>query len=1394
MTDEFRRWIVLIGHSEYPHLAPTEQLPAVTHELVTMDETLTTHFGFAAILPDLRLNATVDNIRRELGGWLADAARDASDVLLLYFSGHGQIGPDGGHYLLTSASDPNNLVGTALPTDTLAALLSQSPIQHCLLIIDTCYAEEGALNIGALMARMPWTRHATSAEGSGFYSIAAARPYEQAQVNVFAEVFTTQLMSESMGGSNQEYLEVSALISAVNIGLEQKGQSARYSVTAGSGISPVLLNPRFKPHLPTDLDIATQRRLVNAGDLEQYWSPRARGVSVAAETGNYFVGRATLLAELAAWLAPTGPRAPGIVVTGNPGSGKSAVLARIFLLSDRDLRAKHLPDEAVHSVVPEGVIAAAVYCRRKSLAQVVEEVSSALGHEPLDLNELLDLLSSQRHDTAVIVLDGVDEAEDAHRLIQELILPIARAPRGVRFLLGARRYLTPALRSEFKIVDVDAADYADIGDIESYVSRMLLLPNDEDQPSRLTGEDIITVERFSREIAAHAYPSFLIARLAARAVAAASEGDSMDTGEWKFPETVDAAMRTDLERYGPERKRVVDLLRPLAFARGGGLPWTSVWAETASALSVQKTYADNDIAWLMDHAGGYVVQAMEGGRSVYRLYHQALTDYLRAQGDGDRDLRALATGLESTVPRGLNEEPLWWSAPAYVIDHLAVHAAEAGVFEHLLRNDLFLVHASPVHLLRAISMWKQLAEDRDPLDLTRAECYEQAFHVLEDATPAERGSYLALAALRGGSGEFQTCAADLNVASGWIPRVAKPRGDRLRSVAEAGTGPLGLCIVDLGGIPGVVLSRSDGYLACHSMGAFALRWTAKPWSDRNVLSMSASVDGQHLVCANSRGEIAVLDAETGMILEITPPLGAAIDALRIARWSEHGLRLWIAERNGRAERFERDHFGSRRTTKRPPDGFWINDLLNIPTGSEDLLAVVGGNQHLDLLGADTQHSIELDGVGTILAATADGSYLAAGDDRGQVVLVNIGDNTYVRLNGGSSRIVSLGFMRWSASGEALVAVDEAARVIAWSMPPSEGRFRILSEGNLDWGYASYVQHAALVDWGGGTWAVVVGRDGTVYEVPLRNPWDGDTERGTGSGSLPVFSGAHRSEGRDPRIVVQDVAGALELIDATTGDTQWTGGESDNGASPIIVVADRSIDYAITLGDGLDRPLLFDLEARQIVDQAWLFEPAELVAGLMLDGDVYLLATNQRNLHAVDFRSQGEIEGDIVATLSHEVKDMAVARSRRPTVYLIANQGLYRARIPVKRKRLKRVKWAKNLEVARVAVHDSPSLIFLMTSAGHGRVYSTKGQAVTPLWTFRHPDIAFARFIEASGDVFVALVDQATRVLTIRHLWGGLAYRFDFGSDICDLFVDQSDRLVVATVGGLVALELKNAPS
>ena len=79
---------------------------------------------------------------------------------------------------------------------------------------------------------------------------------------------------------------------------------------------------------------------VAAVQLRDHFGPRGRGILPSSvRSGSYFTGRVRVLTELAGWLGGTGDAdARARVVTGGPGSGKSAVLGRLVWLADPERR------------------------------------------------------------------------------------------------------------------------------------------------------------------------------------------------------------------------------------------------------------------------------------------------------------------------------------------------------------------------------------------------------------------------------------------------------------------------------------------------------------------------------------------------------------------------------------------------------------------------------------------------------------------------------------------------------------------------------------------------------------------------------------------------------------------------------------------------------------------------------------------------------------------------------------------------------------------------------------------------------------------------------------------------------------------------------------------------
>ena len=66
-------------------------------------------------------------------------------------------------------------------------------------------------------------------------------------------------------------------------------------------------------------------------------------------------------------------------------------------------------------------------------------------------------------------------------------------------------------------------------------------------------------------------------------------------------------------------------------AEGKGLT-RRVWPQIATALSNEgKTYSDDDISWVLGHAGWHIIETGEDGQAVYRLAHQAFSDHYRSR-------------------------------------------------------------------------------------------------------------------------------------------------------------------------------------------------------------------------------------------------------------------------------------------------------------------------------------------------------------------------------------------------------------------------------------------------------------------------------------------------------------------------------------------------------------------------------------------------------------------------------------------------------------------------------------------------------------------------------------------------------------------------------------------
>ena len=357
-----------------------------------------------------------------------------------------------------------------------------------------------------------------SGDDEGVWIVAAAGPKQEAQEGLFTDAFleaAEQLQQAT--GTLQPYLDLGPLIAQTNVILKRHGKqrASWMPATLARGLAPFIPNLRYQPDAPTNVDLETRDWLSrrHATELVEYWSPKARGVEVAAQAGWYFTGRQAALAELAGWLADPAADTQMRVVTGDPGSGKSAVLGRLVTLADAGTAPKPsgLPINP-STVPPAGSITVALLARGKTADELRTELATGLGVAPG--RELMDALASRPVFT--VVIDALDEATDPLAVIEKVISPLhgAASPcRGPRLLVAARRYrhLIGSLPATRIMVDLDEATYHKDTDTADYVTKVLLAVDDLESPTPYRDRPDLATS-VAMQVAAIAGNSFLIAQ------------------------------------------------------------------------------------------------------------------------------------------------------------------------------------------------------------------------------------------------------------------------------------------------------------------------------------------------------------------------------------------------------------------------------------------------------------------------------------------------------------------------------------------------------------------------------------------------------------------------------------------------------------------------------------------------------------------------------------------------------------------------------------------------------------------------------------------------------------------------------------------------------------------
>ncbi|CCK31233.1 hypothetical protein BN159_6854 [Streptomyces davaonensis JCM 4913] len=678
---------------------PEAERPELVDDVRRMEELFLGELGYARAAK-VGLNPTREQLTDALRDLAKAPDRRPDDHVVLYLATHGVTAEHSGrHYLLLHDSDARDLRGTALPTEDLVAhLWEDTEIERLLVLIDACYAEEGADSalrtaLEARRFREPVTEHGST----GLVLISSSRRKEESFTGALSAAFDRAVRRQATAGHAPAHISLEHVMAAIRADPEvPRAQRPVWSLTHATGDIPAFLpNPRHIPdadglrleEIDRIVALGARERGARDQDMRAFFLPRARGTDVPTEDVWNFTGRHVAIADVTRWLAPGRAEERLCVVTGDPGSGKSSLLGLVAVLTD-PARTASVPRAGLPTELPApGTVDERINASHLSTRQLLDALSAAAGCAAESLGALTAHLQT-RSTPLVVLIDSLDEALAPHEVVDELLTPLTDPERRLplRLLVGARPHVARRLPTTAPRIDLDSERYGDPDAVRAY-ARKLLCPPD----SALSGTDPTLLDAIAEAVAEAAGRSFLVARITARTIAREPSPPDPSDRQWRdeLPRLPGEAMERDLaQRLGPEAARARDLLLPLAYAQGAGLPWAGIWPRLAAAITGHP-YSDDDIVWLREAAGSYVVESVEDGGSVYRVYHRALIEYLREGRDAELVQRRVTGSLREV------EHPYVWR-------YLALHAGEGGVLDPLVQEAWFVLGSEPGQLLAAL--------------------------------------------------------------------------------------------------------------------------------------------------------------------------------------------------------------------------------------------------------------------------------------------------------------------------------------------------------------------------------------------------------------------------------------------------------------------------------------------------------------------------------------------------------------------------------------------------------------------------------------------------------------------------------------------------------------------
>ncbi|MEU3008310.1 NACHT and WD repeat domain-containing protein [Streptomyces sp. NPDC007020] len=945
---------------------------------------------------------------------LIGAADD--EALVIYLTGHGLAPAGPQHFLRLPDTHTDRPLATAFPTAELIAAALDSPAEHVLVMVDSCFSGRLAEELDRTLKALHPDRHALSS----LVVLAAGNEDSTPRLRAFASALAAvhAHCADEANGYARSHLSWEDFHTILDTVWDPAQMADIHVLWPPRSVSRRLAARELSPCLPnpghtntTLLEDARSQLGWTRPDVDDYWITRASG-QMSGDAGWYFTGRTALVTRMNAFLAGSDST---LIVTGQAGSGKSALLARLVTLSDprfcdNPVYRPYLEAIPEELRVPIGAIDAAVLARNTDPQELSAALYRALTGEPVSAGtDASELLRGHARTTLArtgrpltVVVDGIDEAKTPRRIITDVLGPLA-ALRGdgqnaVRLILGIRsspppsRHTLPVrdTHTERGLLDLlrqatDATaplrtdDDSAQEDIAAYTAA--LLHAEPAAASRLVHRSDQPIAAVAAAVAQEVTPSFLDARLAAQQLHARAFLPAPSDASWRrqLREGTQELLRQDLadvaQHTHTRPEDLLAVLRATAFALGAGLPWATVWPAAVHGLEPGCDSPEATIRLVRNsRLTGYLTTAVEDGRTVYRPIHERVSETLRTAPQ--------TLLIEQTLP-GFDDTPdtgstqvhahltqafarLLAAAPQqpphpYLRRHLIAHAEAGGVLDDAHIPASFLPFETHGRIRGALGL--PVTAQTGTRRLTAWSCIEP---FLADAPPGARADSLALAEQAGSAQPV------LHPDTLPGPPSLVPRWNRLRLPNNilAGT-PSGVCQL----VTFRSADRSTIVAAGHVDGSVTM-WDARtgvpfgaPFTNlgpyvraMTVLSTRRRKTAPLLVVGSDAG-LWRCDPETGRIWSL---LDGRIRAIASFTDPDRGTVLAVATPQGMLtiDPYTGAIVRERpRTLERRPATVHALETITLPDG-QTLLAIGEDGSHIPLLDAHTlEDAGQLPGMG-----------------------------------------------------------------------------------------------------------------------------------------------------------------------------------------------------------------------------------------------------------------------------------------------------------------------------------------------------------------------------------------------------------------------------------------------